>query len=134
MVKKTKENNTLVGQFLTQHLGEVKMLSEVSSEITYQIPTALSVKFKDFFSSFDNSLDSLDIRSYGISVTTLEEVFLRVGHGDDSNDNQKMKDSIKEELKQDETMVNEYSIADSAETGTCNIFMDHLGALIKKRL
>jgi hypothetical protein len=25
--------------------------------------------------------DSLGIRSYGISITTLEEVFLRVGHG-----------------------------------------------------
>jgi hypothetical protein len=31
-------------------------------------------------------------------------------------------------------MVNEYSIADKSETGKCNIFMDHLGALIKKRL
>lgn len=86
MVKKTKEPNTQVGEYLARHLGEVKMLSEVSSEITYQIPTALSNRFKDFFSNFDMSLDSLNIRSYGISVTTLEEVFLRVGHGDDSND------------------------------------------------
>lgn len=73
----------------------MKKLSEVSSEITYQIPTALSYKFKDFFQSFDVDLDKLGIRSYGISVTTLEEVFLRVGHGDDGTDNLKVKEEIK---------------------------------------
>jgi ATP-binding cassette subfamily A (ABC1) protein 3 len=81
MVKKSKEPNTLVGDYFEQHLdASVKKLHEVSSEITYQIPTALSFKFKEFFDHFDKSLDALDVRSYGISVTTLEEVFLRVGH------------------------------------------------------
>lgn len=56
-------------------------MSEVSSEITFQIPKDLSPKFKTFFESFDKKLDQLGIMSYGISVTTLEEVFLRVGHG-----------------------------------------------------
>ena len=54
-------------------------MSEVSSELTFQIPLKLSNKFKDFFERFDVDLDDLGIRSYGISVTTLEEVFLRVG-------------------------------------------------------
>ena len=95
MVKKDKQPNTQVGKYLEQHIGEVKMLSEVSSEITYQIPNALSYKFKDFFNLFDNDLDTLGIRSYGVSVTTLEEVFLKVGHGDDGNDDAKVKDEIK---------------------------------------
>jgi ATP-binding cassette subfamily A (ABC1) protein 3 len=80
MVKKNKEPNTKVGEYFKQHLGHVKKLHEVSSEITFQIPTSLSHKFQGFFEDFDNSLDMLDLRSYGISVTTLEEVFLRVGH------------------------------------------------------
>ena len=54
-------------------------MSEVSSELTFQIPLKLSNKFKDFFERFDIDLEYLGIRSYGISVTTLEEVFLRVG-------------------------------------------------------
>ena len=92
MVKTNKEPNLKIGYYLQQRIGEVKKLSEVSSEITYQIPTKLSYKFKDFFNDFDNDLKSLNIRSYGISVTTLEEVFLRVGHGDDSEDNKKVKE------------------------------------------
>ena len=39
-----------------------------------------SGKFKEFFEDFDNNLETLGIRSYGISITTLEEVFLRVGY------------------------------------------------------
>lgn len=80
MVKNHKEPNTKVGPYFEQHLGPVKKLHEVSSEITYQIPISLSYKFKEFFENFDYSLDMLDIKSYGISVTTLEEVFLRVGN------------------------------------------------------
>jgi len=30
---------------------------------------------------FDKNLDALGIRSYGVSITTLEEVFLKVGNG-----------------------------------------------------
>jgi len=37
----------------------------------------------------------LDIKSYGISVTTLEEVFLRVGEGDDTLDDKKVKEDLK---------------------------------------
>jgi hypothetical protein len=49
MVKNSKEPNTKVGTYFELNLGNVKKLHEVSSEITYQIPTSLSYKFKDFF-------------------------------------------------------------------------------------
>lgn len=55
----------------------------------------MSGKFKNFFTEFDNDLDGLGIRSYGISVTTLEEVFLKVGHGDDTNDDLAAKEAVK---------------------------------------
>jgi ATP-binding cassette subfamily A (ABC1) protein 3 len=42
MVKKTKDRNKLVGPYLKLKLGEVILLSEVSSEITYGIPNELS--------------------------------------------------------------------------------------------
>ena len=32
--------------------------------------------FQEFFEEFDKELDRLDIMSYGISMTTLEEVFI----------------------------------------------------------
>jgi ATP-binding cassette subfamily A (ABC1) protein 3 len=102
MVKKTKESNKMIGKYLMAHLGpEVKLLQEVSSEITFQIPNALSTKFKDFFTKFDVELDQLGIRSYGISVTTLEEVFLKVGHGELPDDSSKATSEVKAHMSID---------------------------------
>lgn len=57
--------------------------------MTIQIPSHYSSKFGTFFEQFDLSLSALNIQSYGISISTLEEVFLKVGHMDDpvANDN-----------------------------------------------
>jgi ATP-binding cassette subfamily A (ABC1) protein 3 len=79
MVKTSKAANLAIGPYLEQRLGgEVKKISEVSSEIAYQIPTSLSDKFTAFFETFDADLPELGISSYGISITTLEEVFLKI--------------------------------------------------------
>lgn len=51
--------------------------------MTVQIPHEYDNKFSRFFERFDQDLPKLQIRSYGISITTLEEVFLKVGHLDD---------------------------------------------------
>jgi hypothetical protein len=51
--------------------------------MTVQIPHKYDNKFAKFFERFDQDLSKLQIRSYGISITTLEEVFLKVGHLDD---------------------------------------------------
>ena len=48
--------------------------------MTIQIPLEYSPRFKSFFIGLDDSLDRLMIKSYGVSITTLEEVFLKIGH------------------------------------------------------
>ena len=55
-------------------------LTEIQGEMTVQIPREYTDLFKDFFTNFDEDLDVLDIQSYGMSVTTLEQVFLEIGH------------------------------------------------------
>ena len=48
-----------------------------------QIPTDLGSKLPQFFKQFDKDLDSLDVANYGISISTLEDVFMNVGHLED---------------------------------------------------
>jgi ATP-binding cassette subfamily A (ABC1) protein 3 len=60
--------------------AEVKKLSEINTEITVQIPSSYASKFKKFFLDFDENMTRLDIQAYGISITTLEDVFMKVGH------------------------------------------------------
>lgn len=50
--------------------------------MTFQLPTESSSQFKDFFTRLDSNIDKLGIRSYGVGITTLEEVFLRIAKGE----------------------------------------------------
>lgn len=61
----------------------MELSSEIQSEMTIKIPQSYSSKFANFFEKFDSSLGELNIQSYGISISTLEEVFLRIGHLED---------------------------------------------------
>lgn len=72
-----------VDAYFKQELSpEVALLSDIGDEVTYRVPTECSRLFKAFFTDFDQRLAELGIKGYGISVTSLEEVFLRVGSED----------------------------------------------------
>jgi ATP-binding cassette subfamily A (ABC1) protein 3 len=50
----------------------------VSAELAFQLSSSTISKFPELFSNLEQNMEKLSIRSYGISITTLEEVFLRV--------------------------------------------------------
>ena len=56
-----------------------------------KIPAHYSSRFAQFFDQFDQDLEWLKIRSYGISISTLEEVFLNIGKLDDPNTRKRKK-------------------------------------------
>lgn len=56
MMKTTKDINQKLDKYLKTKLGsDVKKISEVSSEVTYQIPDDYSDKFHAFFEEFDRN-------------------------------------------------------------------------------
>ena len=93
--KKDKSANKEIEPYLKEQLGdEVRALSEIGKEITFQIPTECKIHFKSFFDQFDANIHNLGISSYGISITTLEEVFLAVGDGRELGEAVKQKHAI----------------------------------------
>ena len=81
MLKNSPEHNDKVLPYCHFRLGtKVQKLSEIQTEITLQIPNEYSNKFKEFFTQFDSDLARLEIVAYGMTVTTLEDVFMKVGH------------------------------------------------------
>lgn len=44
-----------------------------------QISKQYSNRFEGFFNQFDKDLKKLKVEGYGISITTLEDVFMKVG-------------------------------------------------------
>ena len=56
---------------------ESKLTSNLNSEMTFTLPTNESAKFPYLFNKIDKRKEELKILNIGISVTTVEEVFLR---------------------------------------------------------
>ncbi|XP_032896611.1 ATP-binding cassette sub-family A member 3 [Amblyraja radiata] len=59
--------------------------TNVGAELSYILPNESTHRFEALFSELEKKRGSLGIASYGASVTTMEEVFLRVGKLVDSS-------------------------------------------------
>ena len=79
LIKSNRLPNRKIQLYLTATFGpKTELMSETATEITFLIPQNRAPLFAAFFARFDREMDSLDIDSYGISITTLEEVFLKI--------------------------------------------------------
>ena len=54
-----------------------KLVSNVNSELGYILPSDQSIQFSRLFEILDQRKEELNILNVGISITTLEEVFLK---------------------------------------------------------
>jgi len=64
-------------EVIKTHVPEVELESNVGAELSFVLPKERSEKFEQLFTDLEENQDSLGIGSFGVSVTTLEEVFLK---------------------------------------------------------
>ncbi|KAK7336540.1 hypothetical protein VNO77_17083 [Canavalia gladiata] len=94
---KSAPTASIAGDIVYRHVPSATCVSEVGTEISFRLPMASSSAFERMFREIEGCMkkpvsnmelscssdkDSFGIESYGISVTTLEEVFLRVAGSD----------------------------------------------------
>ena len=79
VVKDSHCDEDAVQSTIQRFVPQAELVNNIAGEMAYQLPTAASPAFADLFDTFDLNLKSWAIQSYGISVTTLEQVFLKVG-------------------------------------------------------
>ena len=68
-------------KFIQMYLENSKLLEHIGSELTYILPVRAKNSmqaFETLFQALDTKMAQLQIRSYGMSDTTLEEIFLKV--------------------------------------------------------
>ncbi|RQM23707.1 hypothetical protein B5M09_003923 [Aphanomyces astaci] len=80
LVKADGSSSTEIVLFIRQFVAEASVLSTVGSELVVQLPSASSGAFPALLDGLDSHLTALRVVEYGISVTTLEQVFLRIAH------------------------------------------------------
>ena len=140
VVKVDRDDNERLERFVLDNVPGSSKVSEVSSEATFLLPKTSSQYFAEFFKKFDQELPNLAVSSYGVSMTTLEEVFLKVEDNDTSkNINlkakiQRRRTSNLEDVKENTNdEVDDYSISKNQIEGNWTIFWLHFIALIIKR-
>lgn len=78
-VKKPDCDTEKITALLKQYMPEVSVECDVGTELSYQLSDKCSHMFSQIFSELENRSDELGVDSYGVSLTTLEEVFMKVG-------------------------------------------------------
>ena len=59
------------------HIEDAKFQTSAGTEVSYSLPHEKSKQFEALFNDIENKKQQLGIDSYGVSITTMEEVFLK---------------------------------------------------------
>lgn len=79
MVKDRSCEPHKVTEFLRQYIPDLVIGTNIGSELSYCLEEKYSAVFEEMFNSIEENRQDLRILSYGVSLTTMEEVFMKVG-------------------------------------------------------
>eukprot|EP00126_Sphaerothecum_destruens_P010030 Sdes_comp20661_c0_seq1m15977 len=71
-----------LGELILKHIEDAQFSVDVGTEVVYKLPRENVANFPPLFRELDATLHNLGLIGYGISVTSLEEVFLRLADED----------------------------------------------------
>jgi ATP-binding cassette subfamily A (ABC1) protein 3 len=77
VVKEATCDVQAVTRVVQSHVTGARLESDVSAELSYILPQERKSHFSALFAELDQNKEALGIASYGASVTTMEEVFIR---------------------------------------------------------
>ena len=77
MVKTQNCNVQAVQELVISHVPEAHLDSNNGDELAFVLPSNASAFFQGLFSDLEKRNTALGIASFGASVTTMEEVFLK---------------------------------------------------------
>lgn len=70
-------NCSNVTELLKKYIPDIKKESEIGTELSYLLDDRNVLVFQNMLQDLEENSEQLNIESYGISLTTLEEVFLK---------------------------------------------------------
>eukprot|EP00501_MAST-03F_sp_TOSAG23-6_P000894 GSMAST32.ASY1.ANO1.930.1 assembled CDS len=76
---------SMISDLIYTYCPEASLLSNIGAEISFHLPFEFSNCFEELLMEINTKKDKLGILNFGLSVTTLEEVFLKVGNSGNIN-------------------------------------------------
>ncbi|KAH9498375.1 ATP-binding cassette sub- A member 3 [Bulinus truncatus] len=95
LVKQPECNVQRVISIVQQYIPTAELESNIGAELSFILPQNLVSHFESLFTELEQKQQELGISSFGASVTTMEEVFLKVGQADDVQERLKQQKTVK---------------------------------------
>ena len=122
-----------ISRIISSSVSSATLLSNAGSEMSFQLPMDSSSSFAPMLERLDVEVDKGSIGSYGVSITTLDEVFLLVARGETGerpklSSSRRQADAPSPEYSGESNRSRNYLWSDDP------LFTRHLRALFLKRL
>jgi ATP-binding cassette subfamily A (ABC1) protein 3 len=149
------ESNNAIHELVRSHVPAAESLSTAGSELAIRLPLEAAPNFQQLFEVMEreSKTGQLAIDSFGISVTTLEEVFMRVERGTADVQDQNDIEQVRTIRQNSGSSVGIAPMGTQDESGNAGglesrafysakdgrvketlVFTTHLNALLRKRL
>lgn len=121
-----------ITSIITSAVESAIPLSNVGTELSFQLPIGASSQFIGMFEQLDHEVDEHRIVTYGVSITTLDEVFLLVARGA-HHDSAEEKSPVREAAVPSDDANAVKSIRSRMELESEGLFGRHIASLFRKR-
>jgi len=123
-------------EIVVDNVPEAVLLSDVGTELSYQLPMGAAGQFTLVFEGLDKEIEAGVVSSYGVSMTTLDEVFLLVARGG-TVEKTEVESSVGD-IGEGAALADEADEADRSVTSRMDfdnegLFNTHVRSLLKKR-
>jgi ATP-binding cassette, subfamily A (ABC1), member 3 len=135
--------DTIVSDIVLKNVKDSALLNNSGLEVRFQLPMDSSASFPKMFQDLDTQIDRNTIQSYGVGMTTLDEVFLLVARGGSEDGSHKHLSSSQKHLtdaspttdrtRRHSDSVSERSKRTRMQLENEGLFGRHLTALTRKR-
>nr|CCA21236.1 ATPbinding Cassette (ABC) Superfamily putative [Albugo laibachii Nc14] len=126
-----KYDEKVILQFFRRFIDDASIFSSHGAEVIFQLPSSSSGVFVEMLENLEASKRNFGILDYGISVSTLEEVFLRIAK--DREQNEHIEDNAITNSMTDE-LGNHLEAAEYDTSSDQPPFHRQLKALLMKRI
>ncbi|XP_041120774.1 uncharacterized protein abca12 isoform X2 [Polyodon spathula] len=137
-----------ITRFIQSHLPEAQLKEKVGADLVYALPpfgAQNADAYRSLLSELDRSLDTLRLGCYGISDTTLAEVYLQMTKDDENKDTAGANTQMVVQVPSEDTMVSEdatssYTVSDrqaltgSSTLGGARLFAQKVVGMLLKRI
>lgn len=87
-----------LNELIYAHISDAVLLATSGNEVSYQLPLTAVSLFADLFTELELNRSKLYIGAYGISMTSLEEVFLNIIDTNDNTINNNMNNTVNKDM------------------------------------